>query len=251
MAGNLFNGMSYLARGVSLLRQPGIRHYVWIPLCINILLFSLLIYSAYSQVNLWIAWLLDWLPGWLSFVDWLLWLIFALFVMLLVVFGFSLLANLIAAPFNAFLAEAVERHLTGRGPQVANRSLAKEVSASLGRELVKIAYYLPRALGLLLLGFIPLINLAAPFLWLLLGAWMMAIQYLDYPMDNHRTPFSTMRQQLRARSLTTLGFGGTVLMMSLIPLLNLIVMPASVAAATACWVDEFSENSQPVNESAV
>lgn len=239
MRGNLFKGAGYLYQGVKLLPKPGIRHYVLIPLSINILLFSVLIYYAYQQFNLWIAVALEWLPSWLSFLDWLLWLIFAVLILLLVVFTFSLLANFIAAPFNGFLAEAVEKHLTGKAPEVPQRPLATEIIASLARELVKISYYLPRALALLLLSFIPLINTAAPLLWFLFGAWMMAIQYLDYPMDNHRISFAEMKQQLKAERLTPLGYGICVLFAAMVPLLNLIVMPAAVAGATRCWVEEF------------
>ena len=241
MRGNLFKGLGYLYQGAGLLFKPGIWHYVVVPLTINILLFSAIIYYAYHQFNAWVVYLLDWLPDWLSFIDWLLWTTFALLITLLVVFTFSLLANLIAAPFNAFLAEAVEKHLTGEALSVAPRPLALEIVASLARELVKIAYYLPRALALVLLGFIPVINTVAPLLWFLFGAWMMAIQYVDYPMDNNRVSFDRMKLMLKEQRLTPLGYGSSVLIASIIPVINLIVMPAAVAGATLCWVNEFRE----------
>lgn len=239
MRGNFFKGLGYLYQGAGLLCKPGIWHYVVIPLVINILLFSAIIYYAYHQFNAWVVYLLNWLPSWLSFIDWLLWTIFAALVTLLVVFGFSLLANLIAAPFNGFLAEAVEKYLTGEPLTVSPRPLTLEIIASLWRELVKISYYLPRALALLLLGVIPVINTVAPLLWLLFGTWMLAIQYVDYPMDNNRISFDRMKLLLKEQRLTPIGFGSSVLMASLIPLVNLIVMPAAVAGATLCWVNEF------------
>ena len=122
---------------------------------------------------------------------------------------------------------------------VSPRPLTLEIIASLWRELVKISYYLPRALALLLLGVIPVINTVAPLLWLLFGTWMLAIQYVDYPMDNNRISFDRMKLLLKEQRLTPIGFGSSVLMASLIPLVNLIVMPAAVAGATLCWVNEF------------
>jgi len=35
-----------------------------------------------------------------------------------------------------------------------------------------------------LLFIIPVINIAAPILWLLFSAWYMTLEYTDYPMAN-------------------------------------------------------------------
>lgn len=57
------------------------------------------------------------------------------------------------------------------------------------REWQKLAWYLPRAIVLLILYFIPGIGqTVAPVLWFLFSAWMLAIQYCDYPFDNHKVP---------------------------------------------------------------
>jgi len=58
---------------------------------------------------------------------------------------------------------------------------------------------------------------------------------MDYPMDNHRVPFREMRKILRTHSVKSLGFGGSVMLFMLIPGVNLVVMPASVVAATVLW----------------
>ena len=44
-----------------------------------------------------------WLPEWLHWLDWLPWPLFGIIVFGAVFFGFSLVANLIAAPFNGRL----------------------------------------------------------------------------------------------------------------------------------------------------
>ena len=54
------------------------------------------------------------------------------------------------------------------------------------------------------------LDVALPVLWFLLGAWMMSIQFVDYPMDNHGIRFREVRNKLSQRRLTSLGFGGTV-----------------------------------------
>ena len=44
-------------------------------------------------------------------------------------------------------------------------------------------------MAMLILTIIPVFNAFAPLGWFLLGAWMMSLQFVDYPMGNHRLPF--------------------------------------------------------------
>jgi CysZ protein len=244
MSANPVRGAGYFLRGLSMLPQPGIRSFVLIPLVINILLFGGAIWLLVDQFDIWIdrmmnAWLPDW--GWLEFLRYLLWPLFALLILVVVYYSFSIVANLIAAPFNGFLSEKVEREL--RGTVSADEGwaeLVKMVPRALGREVAKLMYYLPRVLVLLVLSFIPVINLVMPLVWFLFGAWMMAIQYCDYPMDNNRVSFAEMKRLLKSRRLTAVGFGSLVQFGMLVPLVNLLIMPAAVVGATIYWVEEHS-----------
>ncbi len=98
----------------------------------------------------------------------------------------------------------------------------------------------PRFLLVFILTFIPVINLAAPLLWFLFGAWMMAIQYCDYPMDNNKVSFAGLRDNLKSRRMSSLGFGALVSLGMLVPVLNLLIMPAAVVGATIFWVEDFA-----------
>ena len=239
MKGNPAKGAGYLLKGLSMLPDPAIRPFVLIPLIVNILLFVGAIWLLLTQFDVWIDFLLGYLPDWASFLEFLLWPLFALMVLVVVYYSFTLVANLIAAPFNGFLSEKVERKL--RGEVVTDegwQAIIALVPRAIGRELSKLAYYLPRFVLLLILTFIPVLNIAAPFLWFLFGAWMMAIQYCDYPMDNNKVSFKQMKELLKARRLTSVGFGGLVQLGMMIPVLNLVLMPAAVVGATCYWVEE-------------
>jgi CysZ protein len=244
MRGDFFAGLKQLLVGFKLLGKPGIRGFVLIPLAINTLLFGLSIYLLSHYFGGWMEQLLGWLPSWLGFIEWLLWLIFALFVLVVVAFTFTLLANLIASPFNGFLAEAVERHLSGEEPPETGRSLSAEFGHSILRELAKLRYYLPRLIGLVILGFIPVLNSLSPVLWALFSVWMMAIQYLDYPMDNNDVRFGVMCRRLWQQKLTTAGFGSSVLLATMIPVVNWVVMPAAVAGSTALWLSHYKRRAE-------
>ena len=86
--------------------------------------------------------------------------------------------------------------------------------------------------------FLPVLDVFAALLWLVFGAWMMVIQYIDYPMDNNGLSFLAMRRSLNQQRLLHLGFGGGVSILLMIPLLNFFAMPIAVAGATALYVAE-------------
>ena len=227
----------YFLRGAGIVARPGIRRYAAVPLLINAGLFAALIWLGAS----WLAGFVEGMaPDWLGdeFMDWILAPLLALYVSAVLVAGFftfNLVANLIAAPFNGLLAEAVERHLTGRQPPSGGwRALVAGLGATFATEARKLAYVAVRALPLLVLFLIPGVNVVAPFLWLLLGAWMLAVAYLDYPMANHGIGFAGQHRRLRGHRLLGLGFGGAAMAALAVPVLNFIVIPAPSPAPPRC-----------------
>jgi CysZ protein len=237
MKGNPGLGFRYLLRGLRLLTAPGIRLFVLIPLLLNITIFALLISLSVAQFNRWMRSLLAWLPDWLDFLSWLLWPLAVLLLLVVVMYTFSVIANLIASPFNGLLAEKVEAQLTGQTAGGGLLDALKDAPRAIAKEFRKIGYYLPRAWLVLALSLVPLLNLASPLLWFLLGAWMMALQYCDYPMDNHRYSLQQVRHRLGGERLTSLGFGAAVMLGTMVPGLNLLIMPAAVCGATIYWVE--------------
>jgi CysZ protein len=218
---------------------------VAVPLLVSTVFFTGAMFGLSHWLEVLIDLLLGYLPSWLDWLRYLLWPVFAVAGVLIIFYTFSLMTNLIAAPFNGMLAEAVEQHLSGQPIDTGGwKALARDIVPSLLSELRKLLYFLLRALPLGLLFLIPGVNIAAPFLWALFSAWMLAIEYVDYPMANHLLHFSEQRRRLRKRRLLSLGFGGSSLLMTMIPLVNFLAMPVSVAGATAMWVHELKDRQQ-------
>jgi CysZ protein len=245
MHNNPISGAMYFFRGMRLIFAPGIRTYVIVPLLVNVVLFSAIIYFGAAQFGE----LLDWLlPDWL---DWLTVVLLPLFVvtaLILVFFTFSLVGNLVAAPFNGLLAEAVECHITGEPiPSGGFKKMLAELGRTMVSELRKLAYIVLWSIPVLLLFVIPGLNLAAPVIWILFGAWMLAISYVDYPMANHGLSFPEQRRQLGQRRFLALGFGGATMFALAIPLVNFLVIPAAVAGATVLWVERLEAGAAPGN----
>ncbi|MCO7556549.1 sulfate transporter CysZ [Metapseudomonas otitidis] len=241
------SGPQYLGEGLKLILRPGLRLFVLLPLTLNLLLFIALIGFAMREFSGWVDAFMPSLPDWASFLEYLIWPLFVALVVLLVFFSFTMIANIIAAPFNGFLAEKVEVVVRGQDdfPPFSWAELVAMVPRTIGRELRKLGYFLPRAAGLLILSFIPMVNLVSTPLWFVFGIWMMAVQYIDYPADNHKLGWNEMLAWLREKRWQSLGFGGSVYLALLIPFVNIVMMPAAVAGATLFWVREGGDKALP------
>ena len=241
-------GLRHFLKGFGLLATPGVRLWVIIPLLLNLALFVGLTMYAMEQFDQLMSWLLNYLPGWLEFIAWLFRLVFGLLLAVCYAYTFTLVGNLIASPFYGLLANAVYIKLSGKEEEApltfkAARAIAWQAFI---RELQKLAYFLPRLVGVLLLclilSFIPLVNFAVPAIAFLWGAWSLALQYLDYPADINGVNFKTVRQRAGGDKGLSLTFGSIVLLGSTVPVLNLLVMPAAVAGATSLWLEHFKQH---------
>lgn len=245
-------GINYFLRGFRLINQAGVRRFVVIPLTINIVLFIGALWLGIIFIDDWVTQLQNQLRGtftgmlsWINTVlEWVSWIVIPLFVLVylaLTFYSFSIVANLIGAPFNSLLAEKIEAHLSGDmsagGGNIMD--MLKDIGGSILSELRKLGYFILRAIPLLILFLIPIVNIAAGFIWFLFSAWMLAIEYSDYPMGNHAMRFPDQRRTLRQNKLFALGFGSATLAATMIPVVNFFAMPVAVAASTAMWVDHW------------
>lgn len=237
------SGVSFFLQGFSLIRTKGLKRFVFIPFTVNLILFSIATYFLVGQIDEGVKYIIDLIPDW----DWLawfkqgisyiLWPLAVITILLVFALLFGTLANWIAAPFNGLLAEKVELHLTGQSlGDTGISDVIKDIPRTLGRELAKLAYYIPRAIGFLILFF--LLPVVGQVLWFMFSAWMMAIQYCDYAFDNHKVPFKTMRSSLNKSRSNSFSFGIMVTVFSMIPIVNLLIMPVAICGATSMWVSD-------------
>ena len=234
----MLDAVTALSRGTRCVYQSGMRRYIFLPILVNLIVYVSMFSFVLNRFGGWLDHWMNMVPTWLDWLSWLIWPLFVISLLVVVFFTFTLVSSLIAAPFYGFLAAKVETQVTGRKP-IDDRNLTKTAIDAIGREFVKLAYILPRAAGLFVLSWIPGLNLIAPLLWALFSAWIMAITYLDYPMDNNKVSFADMRQRLSKRWWQSLSFGGLVTLITWIPLANLFLIPGAVAGAVLLWDDHY------------
>ncbi|MCZ2722682.1 sulfate transporter CysZ [Marinomonas sp. 15G1-11] len=248
-----FKAVGSFLKALPLLFSSDLRLFVLAPLLANFALMAILYMFAFGFLTGMTDSMMSWLPGWLSFLDWLFYALFGLVSALLMFYGFSVGVNILAAPFMGILAEKVEEKLTGNviQEQISLAFILSIVGHSILRELQKLAYFLPRVILLFIISFIPVVNVIAPILWLLFSAWMLSIQYLDYSFDNNKRNFRDMRASLRRKPILCWSFGFIVMVLLTIPLVNLFVMPLAVVAATCIWIDAFKPDTDVTGNSAM
>ena len=254
MLKDLVRGASYIRKGFILLKNPELLMFLIIPSAAGVIALGFLAWTSityFSHAWEWmtnlipewlfaiILWTIKLLPEWIaSAIKFLVWLSSAF------LFGltFTTLTLFFASPFNGLLAEKTERLLNEReeGSKESYLTILTSIPRSVTRELSKLMHHFKLVLAVIFIGFIPLLNSLAPILWLLIGAWMMSIHFLDYPMDNHDYDIHYVRQFGRANLTMSLGFGGMVSILATIPIINILVIPSAVIGATILWY----ENSQ-------
>ncbi|QIM69000.1 sulfate transporter CysZ [Basfia succiniciproducens] len=235
------SGFHYFVMGWHLIGQQGLRRFVVMPVLLNIVLLSGLFWLFVSKISDMIEGVISFIPDWLSWLSGILLALSILMILLVFYFIFNTLSGFIAAPFNGLLAEKAEAMLTGEsGENMTTMEFIKDTPRMLAREWQKLLYSLPKYIGLFLLSFIPLIGQSLiPVLTFLFTAWMMAIQYCDYPFDNHKISFPTMKFKLNENRIQNVTFGTFVTLCTFVPFINFVIIPVAVCGATAMWVDTY------------
>lgn len=219
-----------------MLTHPRLRLFVLVPVLVNAVLFVILTTFLVQQFAALLDWFMEWLPAWLDFLAWVLGFLVALFVVLIYGYSFSLITNVIAAPFYGFLAEKTEELTTGQS--VDGESLLQMIPRTVVREIRKLWYFIWRSLFFLLVSLVPLVGPVIAAIW---GAWSMSVQYSDYAADSHQIPFIGLRRMLGARLYSALGFGAMVMLGMMVPVLNIFIMPAAVIGGTLFWLRELRQ----------
>lgn len=217
--------LSCLLQGVKLLTHHELRKYLLIPLLINAVLYSgAFVLGYYTVSNL----IHRFIPDWLSWLNWILWPLFFISFLVAGFFTFTLLANLIAAPYYSRLSAKTLQVISGANAANVEQSWDKVFFG----ELRRIAYLILRILPLLLLFLIPVINLIAPILWTLFAAWGMAMEFMAYPLEDRGLLFAQQKQFMQQSRWSMLSFGAIIGLGLTLPIVNLFVAQAAVIGAT-------------------
>lgn len=239
--GEFFDGMRCMMQGLNHLSTKGLKRFIILPVMFNFVLFTGLFYLIYHYLFPYSYAYLDKLPSWLSFLSGLLFVVFIISFFLLFLSVFTVLFNIIAAPFNGLLAEKAQQLLYGSS--IPAISFSTMILRTIKRQGQFILYFVPRFLGMCILFFVPFLHPVYPVLWFFFNAWMLSFQYQDFAMDNNLVGFNDMKRLIKNNKLRSLGFGSFINLASFIPILNFFTMPAAVIGSVILYCDKSSTSS--------
>ncbi len=248
-------GIDCITEGFALARRPVLRPYMVVPVLVNIILFGV---SGYLVISYFYEWLsgwsgtidlwswLDWLESFVnSLIGALKWVIFLAVISLLLFFmgsTFTMITHLLISPFIGILGEKAELQL--HTPSYPQHSLGQIALRTVGREIRKLVYWLWRTLGLavlsLVLYFVPGFNLLVPVIWFMFGAWILAMQYIDVAADNNGRSFDELLLLMAKNRVAVMAFGSVVMLLTSIPIVNLIIVPVAVCSGVVFWVKKIN-----------
>ena len=122
--------VGYLFKGLKLLASTQLRTFIIIPVLINVVLYSAALMLGYYYVADLIN---QFIPGWLQWLSWILWPLFFISFFIAGFFTFTVLANLLAAPFYGKLSAKTLAIITGQTSASAEQPLTKVMFAELKR----------------------------------------------------------------------------------------------------------------------
>jgi CysZ protein len=151
-----------------------------------------------------------------------------------------LTSSVIAAPWNDALSAAVERIVVGRTfvTALASHPL-RDAARSIAFAGVLLAGYLGCFAVLLAVGW--LVPVVGPMLHATLGffvtALFLALENADLAAARHGLSIRERIDHVRRHLGSALGLGTAIWALMLVPVVNLMLMPAAVAGATLWFID--------------
>jgi CysZ protein len=230
-------GFSYpLGAWRFLSRNKGLYKYILLPLFINIVVFGAGGYWGVSLLHDFIAGFLPesqaWYWAWLSYI---LTFVVTIAVLVLAFFSFTVIGNIVAAPFNDLLSEQVEKRLTGRHLQVPADMPDQLVQAvkTVRVEVQKMFVFL---LGLVILFAFNIVPVLGSVIYALLAAFwtilFLAAEYTGYVFSRKGLSFKEQRRIVLNNFGLMVGFGSGIFCVLAVPFVQFVSIPLGVVGAT-------------------
>ncbi|OIO71296.1 MAG: hypothetical protein CO186_07890 [Zetaproteobacteria bacterium CG_4_9_14_3_um_filter_49_83] len=224
-------GLDFLS-GLRLMFSAGsLRGVLWRILGL-LLVMMLLVFVGVFNLAEWLASL--WLPdGDAWYWQILAWLVHALALLLALLIGavtFTMLGSVAVAPWLDTLAVRTGR-LSGKDLQENTATWSVQILQSISNSIRPLLGLLLGGLLALMLVWIPVIGqLAATLIWGIAGIMFLSYELMDTNASRLGLPFSQRKQKLKQRRFYWLGFGGLAMLLMMVPLVNVLVIPAAVVA---------------------
>jgi CysZ protein len=243
-SGKFLSSPFYVLRGaIFLWKHKTLWKYAIAPILIGILVLTVSLGLSYYLIYHYLGgWLQNFFgPAWYwQIVYYLVVVIAGLLVLVISFLMFTIIATSIAGPFNDMISEKTEELVTGRvsNAPFSFNQMIKDISRGVWHSLRILGFYVGVLIPSLLLLLIPGIGFGLfGFVIGLLSSYLLAFEYLGYPMDRRRYSFKEKRAFVHSRMKSALGFGFGNFLWASIPIVNILMIPAAAVGGTLLFLN--------------
>ncbi len=225
-------GMDLINGGRILLTTRKLWPFVWVPLFINAAVYSVVFGLGIYYFNDLLTYIIPSTTAWyMEVLRVFIWVAFAAVVLIIMFFTFFAIASVIASPFNEKLSIRYEELVSNRRVQ-DDMPLTRVLTQEIKRVLVYLAAFIVLGLFSYALSFVPMLNLTVPFIWALFSALVLSFEFLCYALDRRGLTFDQKIEFIKKNFSRCSGFGVTVYLALMLPVISIAVIPCAVIGAT-------------------
>lgn len=250
MIKNILSGIKAYFGAFSLISKLKLWKYFAIPMLISFITAILVFGSAYAlsdNIGAFISriWIWDWGHDTFSsisnFIGWLI-----IIVIGLILFKHIIMA--LSAPFMSPVSEKIEAHFTGNPAHShRNTTFTQQLSRGIRVNGRNLLMELLLTIPILLLKFIPVVNIFSTILLFIIQAYYAGFGNMDYTLERHFQYKESVDFVRNHRGLA-IGNGIVFILFLLIPVIGVIlVLPLSVTAASTRTVEALQLKNNPLH----
>ncbi len=240
MIQNIIKGLQVYSGAYALISKLKLWKYFVIPMLISLVVFILIFVSSYTlsdNLGEWIASIWVWETG-KATITFISTLIAGIIIFTLGIIMFKHIIMALSSPFMSPVSEKIESYYTGEPAiNITNATFSKQLVRSIRIGLRNLAKELIYTLPILLLKFIPVVNIFSTALLFLVQSYYAGVSNMDYTLERHFSYRESIAFIKKHRGLA-IGNGIGFLLLLFIPIIGVIlVLPLSVTSASIIAVD--------------
>lgn len=250
MIKNIISGIKAYFGAFSLISKLKLWKYFAIPMVISFATASIIGFLAYGlsdNIGHFISkvWIWDWGHDTFSVIS------NFLGGLIVVVIGLILFKHIImalSAPFMSPVSEKIEAHYTGNPPHShRNTTFMQQLWRGIRINGRNLLMELVLTVPILLLKFIPVVNIFSTVLLFIVQAYYAGFGNMDYTLERH-FQYKESLQFVRKHKGLAIGNGIVFILFLLVPIIGVIlVLPLSVTAASTRTVEALNPNIKPIH----
>lgn len=241
----MFDSIKLHFKAFAFLRKEGLSWLLWFPFLVTILVivggFSITSWVTESISALLQNWLdsIDWLSDWSGFIGtaiyWLLWIVLRIALYFLLAFVGGSIILLLMSPILTYVSEKVSAALGAKGATFSITQFFSDLTRAIGVSLRNGLIQVGIALLCFVIGFIPVIGVASPFLLFAASSYFYGYSFLDYSLERQQISVSESNRLAWKHRFVTTGLGAPFALWMLIPFIGpmtsgFVALLATVAA---------------------